>query len=121
MQESSACVRAPSTPGVHSNPGIMQSDQGQGTCNSNGTILLPCPYASIYQMVYDGTAGSRYDAVSLVKMLNVASSMASDNPAQTYYQGARLYNSGPYSLQNTTDLGSPGSTRCYASDVANCL
>ena len=121
MQESTGCVRVPTTGGLPGNPGLMQSDQGEGTCNSNGSVLMPCPCASIYQMVYDGTAGSQYDATSLVNMLNKASSMPTDNQAQIYYRSARLYNSGPYSLQNTTDLGSPGATRCYASDIANRL
>lgn len=116
LQESGGCVRVPTTAYAHGNPGLLQSDQGNGTCNNNGALLQPCPWEQIYQMIFDGTAG-RPDSVCLVSVLNQAGATG----AQGFYRAARLYNSGPYSLENTTILEAPGATRCYASDIANRL
>ena len=55
MQESNGCVRAPTTFGSVPNPGLMQSHDGPGTCNSGGTVLNPCPQNEITQMVTDGS------------------------------------------------------------------
>ena len=55
MQESNGCVRAPTT-GTIPNPGLMQSHDGQGTCNSDvtGVVSNPCPQSEVTQMVSDG-------------------------------------------------------------------
>lgn len=61
MQESSGCVRVASTTSPESsiqNPGLMQTHNGNGTCNAGGTIQNPCPASAITQMVVDGTAGT---------------------------------------------------------------
>jgi hypothetical protein len=58
MQASGGCVRAPTTvnaDGQLQNPGIMQSHNGPGTCNSNGVVLNPCPQDQVTQMVTDGS------------------------------------------------------------------
>ena len=54
MRESNGYVRAPTTGNVP-NTGLMQSYNGTGTCNSNGTVLNPCPQGQITQMVGDGS------------------------------------------------------------------
>nr|POE93244.1 hypothetical protein CFP56_19256 [Quercus suber] len=59
--ESSGCVRVASTASPESqvlNPGLMQTHNGNGTCNTGGTLQDPCPDATIAQMVADGTAGT---------------------------------------------------------------
>ena len=57
MQESGGCVRVPTTDFGVRNPGIMQSHNGQGTCNSDisGTVSNPCPQSEVTQMVNDGS------------------------------------------------------------------
>ena len=121
VQESKGCVRAPTTTGSHSNPGLMQSDQGMGSCNTNDTMQDPCPQSEIHQMILDGVAGSNLDGDNLVYMLNLAAEMGTSDIAQAYYRAARFYNSGPDSLKDNMELDSPGATRCYCSDIANRL
>ncbi|RMZ22545.1 hypothetical protein D0859_13428 [Hortaea werneckii] len=70
MQESTGCVRVITTQYSHFNPGLMQSHNGTGSCNTNmaalglpgvesdGTVQTPCPYSEIHQMIEDGTAGT---------------------------------------------------------------
>ena len=72
-------------------------------------------------MILDGVEGSNLDGVNLVYMLNMATGMGTNDIAQAYYRAAKFCNSGPDSLKNSTDLGSPGATRCYRSDIANRL
>ena len=56
MQESGGCVRVPTTNFGVRNPGLMQSHDGQGTCNSDvtGAVSNPCPQNEVTQMVSDG-------------------------------------------------------------------
>ena len=56
MQESGGCVRVPTTNYGVRNPGLMQSHDGQGTCNSDITeeVSNPCPQSEVTQMVSDG-------------------------------------------------------------------
>jgi hypothetical protein len=56
MEESGGCVRVPTTNGVVRNPGLMQSHNGDGTCNSDISHLVsePCPESEILQMITDG-------------------------------------------------------------------
>lgn len=50
LQESKGCVRVPTTANSVSNPGLMQSFQGTGTCYGKST----CPDSEIVQMIRDG-------------------------------------------------------------------
>lgn len=55
MQESNGCVRVHTTGNGVVNPGLMQSHDGTGTCNSNGVVQTPCPDSEIVQMIEDGS------------------------------------------------------------------
>jgi hypothetical protein len=114
MEESNGCVRAPSTANSVSNPGLMQSHNGTGTCNSGGRIQNPCPASEITQMIEDGTEGtiSGDGLEQLLTKIGVTD-------VSMYYKAARMYNSG--SIAATGNLGQGGSTHCYASDIANRL
>lgn len=124
MQESNGCVRVNTTMNANPNPGLLQSFNGKGTCNRNGTLDTPCPQPVIKQMIEEGTAAP-VDGITLVGALNQALDLPGCEEAQAFYRAARLYNSGPNSLGPATngDLGSPidGATLCYASDIVNRL
>ncbi|KIV86718.1 hypothetical protein PV11_02314 [Exophiala sideris] len=121
MQESNGCVRVVSTAGGNDNPGLMQSFEGTGSCDSNGVPVYPCPPSVIRQMIVDGTAAP-VQGPTLVSALNKAASLDNCEPAQAFYRAARLYNSGLNSLLADGDLGgAPGATLCYSSDIANRL
>jgi hypothetical protein len=56
MQESSGCVRDPTTNGGVQNPGLMQDYQGSASCNSgSGGVQNPCPSGTIEQMIDQGS------------------------------------------------------------------
>lgn len=114
MQESKGCVRAPTTNYGVTNPGLMQSHDGSGTCNSGSDVQNPCPQSEITQMIKDGTEGTSSGA-GLEQCIQQTG--ASD--VSKYYKAARIYNSG--SIPSSGDLGAPGATPCYASDIANRL
>ena len=114
MQESKGCVRVPTTAWSHENPGLFQSFQGTGTCNPDGTGVVPCPASTIKQMVSDGVSGTA-SGPGLKQNLAQCDSSGS----QKYYEAARIYNAG--SVPSSGDLGAPGATACYCSDVANRL
>ncbi|KAL9607485.1 MAG: hypothetical protein Q9167_007605, partial [Letrouitia subvulpina] len=114
MQESSGCVRAPTSNGGVRNPGLMQDHDGKGTCNDAGVVQDPCPNDEIELMVQEGTGGT--DAGDGLQQC--LSEAASDNVSQ-FYKAARIYNSG--SIDPSGDLGAGGATHCYASDIANRL
>ncbi|KAH8593948.1 hypothetical protein B0O99DRAFT_626495 [Bisporella sp. PMI_857] len=113
MQESNGCIRAPTTNYGVRNPGLMQSHNGEGTCN-DATVQNPCPESEILQMIQDGTVGtsSGDGLVGCIKQ-----SGASD--VSKYYKAARIYNSG--SIDGSKNLGAGIATHCYASDIANRL
>jgi hypothetical protein len=67
----------------------------------------------ITQMITDGTTGPQ----GLQQCLGAAP--AGKTQAEGFYQAARFYNAGLSS--GVSDLGAPGATRCYASDIANRL
>ncbi|KAI0965614.1 putative muramidase [Xylaria arbuscula] len=114
MQESKGCVRVPTTNNGISNPGLMQSHNGSGTCAG----VSPCPTAEILQMVTDGVAGtSSGDGVQ--QTLATTSSNYGSSNAAAYYAAARLYNSGSVDYTNLNNGFT--STACYADDVANRL
>ncbi|KAL4937719.1 hypothetical protein BDV06DRAFT_202312 [Aspergillus oleicola] len=113
VQESNGCVRAPTTDNGVTNPGLMQSHNGKGSCN-NGEVQTPCPKEQIKQMITDGTVGTS-DGDGLKGCL----SQAGGNDAAAYYAAARIYNSG--SVAASGNLGQGIATHCYSSDVANRL
>ncbi|PYH97276.1 hypothetical protein BO71DRAFT_448025 [Aspergillus ellipticus CBS 707.79] len=113
MQESKGCVRVPTTANSVSNPGLMQSYEGTGTCYGKST----CPKSEIVQMIRDGAVGTA-SGDGYATLINLAKS----NTVAAYYKSARLYNSGINSLESSDNLSSSsGATSCYASDVANRL
>jgi hypothetical protein len=117
MQESNGCVRVDTTNGGVRNPGLMQSHNGQGTCNDNGVVQSPCPADQITQMIKDGTNGVSGGAggPGLADLIQQAGT--SDD--SKYYIAARMYNSG--SVAAGGNLGAGGATHCYSTDVANRL
>lgn len=114
LQESLGCVRAPTTNGGVTNPGLMQSHDGSGSCNNNENIQTPCPDDEIIQMIHDGVAGTS-SGNGLVQCL----AQAGTSDVSKYYKAARIYNSG--SIAASGDLGTGVATHCYASDIANRL
>jgi LysM repeat protein len=114
LQESAACVRAPTTNYGVRNPGLMQSHNGVGTCNNEGDVQDPCPYSEILQMVRDGVEGTS-SGDGLKQLLQ----QAPGNVNTRYYAAARLYNSGSIAATGMLDQGI--ATHCYSSDVANRL
>ncbi len=114
VQESNGCVRAPTTDNGVINPGLMQSHNGQGSCNKGGSVQTPCPKAQIKQMIEDGAAGTA-DGDGLKQCL----AQAGGTDSAAYYAAARIYNSG--SVDGSGNLGKGIATHCYSSDVANRL
>ncbi|KAF2763652.1 hypothetical protein EJ03DRAFT_283713, partial [Teratosphaeria nubilosa] len=113
MQESGGCVRAPTTNYGVTNPGLMQSHDGTGSCN-NGGVQDPCPQSEITQMIEDGTTGTS-EGDGLEQTLR----QAGCEDVSRYYKAARIYNSG--SIAQSKNLDDGVATHCYASDVANRL
>jgi len=58
LQGSSGCVRVPTTSNGVTNPGLIQSYDGSGTCNNDGAVKNPCSDSEIKQMIVDGTEGT---------------------------------------------------------------
>lgn len=114
MQESNGCVRAPTTAYSHANPGLFQSNRGEGTCNDGTGAQSPCPKDEIHQMIKDGVQGTAHGD-GLEQLLSKATGAG----AQRYYRAARMYNSGSVDSSGDLDLGV--ATHCYCSDVANRL
>lgn len=118
LQESSGCVRVPTSSLSIPNPGLMQDHNGTATCwsNSTGTVVVqnPCPASVITQMIQDGTGGTA-SGDGLAQCLNEAG----NSDVSAFYRAARIYNSG--SIAASGDLGQGVATHCYASDIANRL
>ncbi|KAF2661919.1 hypothetical protein K491DRAFT_753480 [Lophiostoma macrostomum CBS 122681] len=113
MQESKGCPRVPTTTYSNTNPGLFQSFNGKGSCNTGGTITNPCPPAMITTMVSEGAGlGLAFGLTQAITQSNV-------NDVSKYYKGARIYNSG--SIGPGGNLGSGVATHCYATDIANRL
>ena len=121
MQESTGCVRVQSTANAVSNPGIMQSYMGKGTCNSGGTVQSPCPESQIQLMIQEGVSGGEVNLVAGLNRANSIANLGKAELAQAYYRSARMYNSGPNSFSLGADLGQVGATECYVCDIANRL
>ncbi|CAM1510937.1 Fc.00g084500.m01.CDS01 [Cosmosporella sp. VM-42] len=114
MQESKGCVRVPTTNNGVSNPGLMQSHNGSGSCAG----VNPCPNSTILQMIRDGTSGTS-SGEGLKQILAKTISAAGSRNARAHYAAARKYNSGSVDYSNLNYAFT--STPCYASDVANRL
>lgn len=114
MQESHGCVRVQTTNGGVRNPGLMQDHNGAATCNDNGRVQNPCPSATIYQMISEGTAGTN-SGDGLANCVN----QSGRSDVSAFYRAARIYNSG--SISSTGQLQNGIATHCYASDIANRL
>lgn len=112
MQESKGCVRVQSTNNGVENTGLMQSHDGEGSCNKDGSKTTPCPSSMITQMIQDGTAGTTQG-----DGLKQCYEAQTGGTAAKYYKAARTYNSG--SIASSGNLGQGGATHCYASDIAN--
>lgn len=113
MQESKGCVRAPTTNYGVNNPGLMQSFNGQHSCNPDGKGVVPCPDDMILGMISDGAG------IGLEFGLSQAIKQSGASDVSKYYKGARIYNSG--SIAASGNLGDGIATHCYASDIANRL
>ncbi|KAL1799999.1 hypothetical protein ACET3X_000341 [Alternaria dauci] len=114
MQESTGCVRAPTSKSDAHNPGLMQG-AGTATCHPLGqSPISPCPANDIRAMIREGTSGEGL-RTSLKESLDAFSATTDDSK---YYKAARRYNSG--SQVTNPNLGH-GATACYASDIANRL
>lgn len=112
MQESKGCVRAPTSHNGVTNPGLMQSHNGAGTCAGKN----PCPASMIDLMIKDGVVGTAHGD-GLRGTLNKAIARVGSKTAQAYYIAARIYNSGSVDWANLNN--GLGSTNCYASDISN--
>ena len=119
IQESKGCVRVITTFGSVPNPGLMQSHDGNNTCNVDGVVTIPCPEEEIYGMIEDGAGGTE-SVDGLAGLLDITAEMEGDGElSQVYYRAARMYNSG--SIAADLNLGDGGSTHCNVSDIANRL
>jgi hypothetical protein len=112
MQESKGCVRAPTTNYGVRNPGLFQDFNGEASCN-DGTVINPCPPATITKMIEEGAGVGMEVGLSI----GIAATGVSD--VSKYYKAARIYNSG--SVDSSGNLGAGIATHCYASDIANRL
>ncbi|KAL9615768.1 MAG: hypothetical protein Q9204_008670 [Flavoplaca sp. TL-2023a] len=120
LQESNGCVRVPTSFYSLRNPGLMQSHNGPATCNEDATPIYPCPYATIEEMIREGTAGTfEGRGMGLVMALREGTEGGMVDDVGRYYRAARIYNSG--SIDPSGDLGKGVATHCYASDIANRL
>ncbi|KAF3401667.1 hypothetical protein F1880_010049 [Penicillium rolfsii] len=119
MQESNGCVRVHTTNNGVVNPGLMQSHNGKGSCNTGistpENVQNPCPESEIEQMIRDGTMGTS-DGDGLQQLI---AANGGTGDATAYYKAARCYNSG--SIAAGGNLGAGIATHCYASDIANRL
>ncbi|KAJ6024342.1 hypothetical protein N7540_005139 [Penicillium herquei] len=113
MQESNGCVRVQTTDNGVTNPGLMQSHDGTGSCNTDGDVQDPCPYSEIHQMIVDGVEGtSSGDGLKAL-----ITQQGGSSTALSHYQAARCYNSG--SVASDGNLGQGVATHCYVSDITN--
>ena len=91
MQESKGCVRVKTTTspdGRVTNPGLMQTHNGSGSCFQR----FPCPDDAIDQMIRDGVMGTS-SGDGLRQTLDKAVQRVGQKNGQAYYRAAREYNS----------------------------
>lgn len=115
MQESQGCVRVPTTDNGVTNPGLMQSHNGPGSCNHGGVMQNPCPENTILQMIKDGVEGTS----SGPGLKTLVAQEGGTKDVASFYKAARAYNSG--AVAPSGNLGQGTATHCYASDIANRL
>ena len=113
IQESRGCVHVVTTSNGNTNPGLMQSFNGNATCNVGGQAVASCQHDTIVEMIEQGAG------VGLEFGLQQALQKAGGSDAQAYYKAARIYNSG--SLDPSGNLGLGIATHCYATDITNRL
>ena len=113
MQESKGCTRVPTTNNGVTNPGLMQSHNGSGSCFGQS----PCPQDQILQMIRDGTAGTS-NGDGLKQTHEKAAATVGDG-SRAWYAAARLFNSGSVDYNDLNN--GLGSTGCYTQDIANRL
>ncbi|KAJ5714909.1 uncharacterized protein N7483_012090 [Penicillium malachiteum] len=113
MQESNGCVRVQTTDNGVTNPGLMQSHDGTGSCNTDGDVQDPCPYSEIHQMIVDGVEGTS----SGDGLKTLITQEGGSSTALSHYKAARCYNSG--SVASDGNLGQGDATHCYVSDITN--
>jgi hypothetical protein len=118
MQESGGCVRVPTTNYGTSNPGLLQDHAGTASCNDGGIVQIPCPPATISQMISEGAAGTT-TGDGLAQCLNEAAEQYGETGAMAFYNAARIYNSGSVGADGCLESGI--ATHCYACDIANRL
>jgi len=112
MQESKGCVRVPTTNYGVRNPGLFQDFNGVASCN-DGTVINPCPDATIAQMIAEGAG------IGMEVGLSIGIAQTGVSDVSKYYKAARIYNSG--SIASSGNLGQGIATHCYVSDIANRL
>ena len=111
MQESGGCVRVPTSYYGVRNPGLMQSHDGNATCDEGWSVLYHCPTAIVEEMIREGAAD-----------IKNGDGLVNDSEAEdvsAYYKAARCYNSGAVAEGGLLEEG--GATHCYGSDIANRL
>ncbi|EME47667.1 hypothetical protein DOTSEDRAFT_166905 [Dothistroma septosporum NZE10] len=113
IQESHGNVRVETTQFPQgSNPGLMQSHDGKGSCAG----LATCPKDMIDMMIEEGSATGS-DGINLKDLIDGCAA----EDVSKYYIAARKYNSGVNSIGPDGDLLAPGATASYAVDIANRL
>ncbi|KAL8685135.1 MAG: hypothetical protein Q9218_007954, partial [Villophora microphyllina] len=58
LQESSGCVRVPTSYYSVRNPGLMQDHNGPATCNEDAAPVVPCGEEVVEEMIREGSAGT---------------------------------------------------------------
>ncbi|VUC24327.1 unnamed protein product [Clonostachys rosea] len=114
MQESKGCVRVKTTYNGVTNPGLMQSHNGAGTCAG----VNPCSQAQVLQMIRDGSTGTS-SGDGLKQTFAKTSKVIGSSGSRALYAAARMYNSGSVDYANLNNGYS--SEPCYVTDVANRL
>lgn len=114
MQESKGCVRVPTTYNGVTNPGLMQSHDGSGSCAG----VRACSQAQVLQMIRDGSTGTSYGD-GLMQCYAKTSAVLGAKSHRSLFAAARMYNSGSVNYNDMNDGFS--SRRCYVCDIANRL
>ncbi|KAF2214683.1 hypothetical protein CERZMDRAFT_90188 [Cercospora zeae-maydis SCOH1-5] len=130
LQESHGCLRVPETLGSHRNSGVLQSHNGNGTCNTNvieagepgpmknpHLVSVDCPSSQIETMIRDGVLGTRAGR-GVMQLMDQEHGLGYLD-AQMWYRVARAYNSGSVDPSDNLEMGA--ATHGYCSDVANRL
>lgn len=121
LQESAGCVRVCTTANGNFNPGLMQSHNGDGSCNRSlcsqipaSNVSTPCDRSEIGQMIKDGVLGT----TSGPGLQQLLAEQGHRDDSQ-WFRAARMYNGGQ--IDPTQLLEEGCCTKSYASDIANRL